>query len=529
MIATTLGGIGLFLLGMILLTDGLKTAAGGALRAVLGRFTGGTTRAVLSGAGITALVQSSSATVLTTIGFVSAGLLTLRQAIGVILGATVGTTSTGWLVSLLGLKLSIGAAALPLVGVGALLRLLTANRTAAAGLAIAGFGLIFVGIDVLQQGMASLSQHFDPADLPAAGVLGRFLLALVGVAMTIVMQSSSAAVATTLTALHSGTISLEHAAALVVGQNVGTSATAALAALGASVPARRTAIAHILLNVTTGAIAFLLVPAFLHVEPILADALNVAEPAIFIAAFHTFFTLLGVLLLAPVITPFTRLVERLVPEGTHTLTRYLDPSVAEIPQVAVEAARRTAMATADVVVERLHAALIEPRRSRINGQQLARANHALQETRRFLGHVRTSAQADEHARHLSVHHAIDHLGRLIERIEHHTPEFDVRHPAFDRLRADAAALMPTLRAWLQTDGADAPTDALRDLSDEIATTRRTGRELILGRTAIGELDPEIADARLAAMRWLDSSLYHVYRMLHHLAAHDPDAAANPPL
>ncbi|MFP5380591.1 MAG: Na/Pi symporter, partial [Vicinamibacteria bacterium] len=180
-----------------------------------------------AGAGITALVQSSSATTLATIGFVSAGLLSLPNAIGVVIGANIGTTATGWLVSLLGLKLSIGKIAMPLIGVGALLRLLARERLAQAGLALAGFGVIFVGIDALQAGMAALAGRVDPAQFPVAGLAGRLLLVLLGVLMTVIMQSSSAAVATTLTALSGGAITLDQAAALVIGQNVGTTVTAA--------------------------------------------------------------------------------------------------------------------------------------------------------------------------------------------------------------------------------------------------------------------------------------------------------------
>jgi phosphate:Na+ symporter len=524
-IATILGGIGLFLLGMILLTDGLTGAAGGALRSVLARFTGGTPRAVLSGIGLTALVQSSSATVLTTIGFVSAGLLTLRQAVGIILGAALGTTSTGWLVSLLGLKLSIGAVALPLVGVGALVRLLTRGRLAAAGLAIAGFGLIFVGIDVLQQGMATLSGRIDPATLPGVTIAGRLLLVGAGAAMTVVMQSSSAAVATTLTALHTGTITLEQAAALVVGQNIGTTATAALAALGASVPARRTAVAHILYNLLTGSIAFFLVPLVGHLEAVGAASVGAVEPTVVIAAFHTGFNLVGVLLLAPALGPFTRLVERLVPETLPTLTRHLDASVAEMPQVAVEAARRAALDIGDVVFGVLHAALLDPRRSHVRTADLDEADAALHSTRRFLAGVRTAAGAAEHARHLSLHHAMDHLSRLVERLRHHTPDRPAPGATFDELRTRAAALLPQVRQSLTGD-APPPTDACDALSDEVATRRRTDRERMLALTAQGELDPDVANANLEAMRWLDSSLYHVARAVHHLAVPDPVAAGD---
>jgi phosphate:Na+ symporter len=530
MIATILGGIGLFLLGMVLLTDGLKTAAGAALRNVLGRFTGGTLRAIASGAGLTALVQSSSATVLTTIGFVSAGLLTLRQAIGVIVGANLGTTSTGWIVSLLGLKLSIGAIALPLVGVGALLRLLTRDRLAATGIAIAGFGLIFVGIDVLQQGMATLSTRFDSADLPGATAGGRILLVGIGMVMTVVMQSSSAAVATTLTALHTGTISLDQAAALVVGQSIGTSVTAALAAVGASISAKRTAVAHILFNLLTGVIGFLLIPAASHLEVVLGRQLGIVEPALLIAAFHTTFKLAGVLLLAPAIAPFTRLVERIVPDATPALTRHLDASVAELPQVAVEAARRVVMEAGDVVINVLGDTLRDPRRGRIPRQPLDDAALALQRTRRFLAGVRTAANESDHARHLSLHHAMDHLDRLMERLQHHTPDAPADDPAFDEMRRRAAELAPALTAWLRGESdAPPPVRECQTLSAQVAERRRMDRNDTLARTAAGTLDPELANANLAAMRWLDSALYHAWRATHHLAVPDPLASAAAPL
>ncbi|HNP52760.1 MAG TPA: Na/Pi symporter, partial [Nitrosomonas nitrosa] len=216
------GGIGLFLMGMVLLTDGLKAVAGDALRGALVRFTGTPYKAFVSGALVTLMVQSSTATTVTLIGFVSAGLLTFPQAVGVVLGASLGTTGTGWMVSMLGLKVSLGFYALPLVGIGALLRLLTHGRWRSSGLALAGFGLIFVGIDHLQNGMQVLAGAFDLTALPSTGVIGHLIATVIGVFMTVVMQSSSAAVATTLTALHANVINFEQAASLVIGAAIGT-------------------------------------------------------------------------------------------------------------------------------------------------------------------------------------------------------------------------------------------------------------------------------------------------------------------
>lgn len=185
---------------MILLSDGLKSFAGDSLRKALLRFTGRPAAAFASGALVTAVVQSSSATTLATIGFVSAGLLGFSQSVGLVIGASLGTTSTGWLVAGLGLKFSITQFVLPLIGLGAFLRLLGRGRLKSLGLALAGFGLIFVGIDFLQAGMAGVGGQVSLAGLPATGIWGHLLTMGIGIALTVIMQSSSAAVATILAA-----------------------------------------------------------------------------------------------------------------------------------------------------------------------------------------------------------------------------------------------------------------------------------------------------------------------------------------
>jgi phosphate:Na+ symporter len=519
MIATILGGIGLFLLGMVLLTDGLKAAAGDALRSVLARFTGSPFAAMLSGAAVTALVQSSSATVLTTIGFVSAGLLTFAQSVGVIFGAAVGTTSTGWIVSLLGLKLSIGAAALPLVGVGALLRLLGRGRATWLGIALAGFGLIFVGIDVLQTGMQNLSEQIDPARFPGATLAGRLLLVGIGIAMTVVMQSSSAAVATTLTALHTGTVGLEQAAALVVGQSIGTTVTAALAAIGASVGAKRTAAAHILFNSFSGTIAFLLVPLIVHAGTTFAAGI---EPAVLIAGFHTGFTMLGLIVLAPFIRRFAHIIERALPDRGPQLTRHLDTTVLQVPAVAVEAARRSVMEIGSVLVGTLRDTVARPVRSHLDSATVDAADAALHAVRTFMGRIRAPDGGPAgHERQLSVLHAVDHFERLIERLRFHTPIRPEMDAELDVLRERAATELPAIERWLAGEAADPPSALAEALSTAVAERRRNSRARMLDDAARGFTDPDHALRTLEATRWLDSSLYHVWRAVHHLAT--PDA------
>jgi phosphate:Na+ symporter len=262
------------------------------LRRILVRLTGRPTAAFALGAGITVLAQSSSATTLATIGFVSAGILTFSQAIRIVMGASLGTTSTGWLVLLVGLKFGIGKPALPLVGLGAMVRLISRGRKAAAALAVAGFDLMFVGIDILQSGMVHLSTSLSQDDLPHGTFFGRALLVGIGMLLTVLTQSSAAAVAMTLAAFHSGMVDLEQGTSLIIGASIGTTWTSVLGGIGATTPVKRTAFAHILFSLAAGVLAFLLVPLFVFAVQRVEQGLERQFSALILAAFHTGFTLL---------------------------------------------------------------------------------------------------------------------------------------------------------------------------------------------------------------------------------------------
>jgi phosphate:Na+ symporter len=217
-----LGGVGLFLLGMTVMTDGLKALAGSALRTVLAKAAATPLSGAFWGAGVTLLVQSSSAVTMTTIGLVSAGLLTFPQGLGLVFGANVGTTGTGWLVALVGVRVSLASYALPMIFAGALAKLLGGRRIAAWGGAVAGFALVLYGLTTLQQGMGGLAESLHPSDLPAVlgtpgvgwaeGAIGLVSLIAVGLAMTAVMQSSTAAIAVTISAFFAGAVNLEQGA-----------------------------------------------------------------------------------------------------------------------------------------------------------------------------------------------------------------------------------------------------------------------------------------------------------------------------
>lgn len=335
--ASLLGGVGLFLLGMRLMTDGLKLAAGESLKRILDRGTRTPLRALLAGAAVTALVQSSSAVTVATIGFVNAGVLDLARAVLVVFGSNVGTTMTGWIVAVLGVKVQVGALAVPLVGAGALLHLVgRGSRRSALGDAIAGFGLFFLGIEVLRGAFEGLGETVDLAALAVPGAAGVALFVAIGFGLTALTQSSSAALALTLTAVAGGVVPLQAAAAAAIGTNVGTTSTAGLAVIGATPNAKRVAGAHVLFNVAAGAAALVALPLWLRGVAWLGLE---GAPATSIAVFHTGFNLLGVALLFPLRGRLVAwLAERFRSGEEEAATpRFLDRNVVDTPDLAIAA------------------------------------------------------------------------------------------------------------------------------------------------------------------------------------------------
>ncbi|WP_119290333.1 Na/Pi cotransporter family protein [Azohydromonas sediminis] len=337
-----LGGVGLFLLGMAMMTDGLKLAAGPALEQILARSTRTRLHGLASGALITAAVQSSSAVTVAAIGFVNAGLLSLSQALWVLFGSNVGTTFTGWLVALVGLRVKVDAFALPLVGLGALLKLFgRAPSLAATGQAVAGFGVLFLGIGLLQQAFLGFA---DDVRLPAGeGLWGVLALVAIGAALTVVMQASAASMAMALTAAQSGLIDVQGAAAVVIGANIGTTVTALLASVGATPNAKRAAAAHVLFNVLTAAVALALLPWLVAAIGWAREALGLdRDPAAKLALFHSIFNVLGVLLMWPLAGVLTRwlLARFRTIEEDEARPRYLDDNALQVPVIALDALRR---------------------------------------------------------------------------------------------------------------------------------------------------------------------------------------------
>ena len=513
------GGIGLFLMGMVLLTDGLKAFAGDALRRWLIRFTGTPAKAFASGALLTAMVQSSSATTVAVIGFVSAGLLPFPQAVGVVMGASLGTTGTGWVVAVLGLKVNVGFYAFPLVGIGAFLKLLAHGRWRSFGIALGGFGLIFIGIETLQDAMRGLSSVLDLARLPSSGLLGHLLTMLLGIVMTVIMQSSSAAIATTLTALHAGAVNFEQASSLVIGAAVGTTVTGALAAIGGSVSAKRTAIAHVVFNLATGLIAVVLLPLFLRLIAFAQHHFGLDPGAMSLAAFHTIFIAVGVAIFLPFVDRFSDAIERLLPDHGPVLTRNLDTTVLHNPSVALEATRRALQETAAETFHAMRCSLGVAINSPVAPEPLHEALERIQEFFRIIPPV-AEDEPLSHSR-IAQLHAIEHLARLQPRL---APPASVRAVLDDRRLVIAMKMSGEIlaqgEAGLRGEAANDWLAQLEQAAADLAQLRRLERPKILQQTAGGISVPSRALDLLDAMRWLDRLGYHTWRICHYLGGED---------
>src|SRR5215475_14133910 len=413
-----IGGVGLFLLGMTVMTAGLKGLAGSGLRTALSKAAETPLRGAFWGGVATLLVQSSSATTMTTIGLVSAGLLTFPQGLGLVFGANVGTTGTGWLIALIGLRVSLTAAALPMIFIGALIKLLGRGRAAAAGAALAGFALVLFGLTTLQQGMGGLAERLHPADLPAvlaapgvawwSSLLGVLAIVAVGLLTTAVMQSSTAAIAVTLSAYFTGAIGLDQGCALIIGQNIGTATSSAMAAIGASSTAKRLALAYILFKVIAALIALALFPVTI---PPLVRASKTIEAVTLLAGYHTAYNVVGVGVLLPMIDRFTRFVERILPERGSPLTRCLDRAALVTPLAAEEAVRRTVARSLGTMCGSIGEVLM----ARKGVASVTEASDALRQAREFISEAGGPPESeDEQERLTSTLHALDHSSRLAE-------------------------------------------------------------------------------------------------------------------
>ena len=351
-ILTLLGSLGLFLYGMKVMSDSLMEVAGNKMRNILARMTSNRFLAVITGFLITAIIQSSSATTLMVVSFVNASLLTLAEAIGVILGAHIGTTVTAWLITILGFKVSMSAIALPLVFLGFLLTFSKKISAQHWGKFIVGFAILFIGLQFLKDSVPDIKHNPEMLEwlqhYTQMGYWSVFIFLGIGTLLTIVVQSSSATMALTLVMCHEGWIPFDMAAAMVLGENIGTTITANLAALVANYNAKRAARAHFI-SQTTGVLVMViflypflrLIDHYTIMDGISAFDSPLAIP-VALSAFHTSFNVLNTLVLVWFIPIIVRVVERMVPykeehEPGVDAPKYLDASAKQYPQTTMKA------------------------------------------------------------------------------------------------------------------------------------------------------------------------------------------------
>ncbi|MDO6480553.1 Na/Pi cotransporter family protein [Shimia thalassica] len=504
------GGIGMFLLGMKIMTNALREAAGGNLRDWLSRFTTTPLRGVMTGAITTAIIQSSSATSVMVVGFVGAGLLSLGQALGVLYGANIGTTATGWIVSLLGFKLQLGSLAMALLFPAALLDLLAHGTLARVGRVVAGLCLLLVGLEFLQDGMKGLTEGARFDMLPSGTLGSVLLLLLIGAVFTILVQSSSAAVALALVLLDGGVISVSQATAMVIGMNIGTTFTAMMASVGGSRPMRQTAVGNLVFNLVTSALAL---PVAIFAEDQMTALAVATDPMTALLLFHLGFNVVGTALFLPFTSEFAAFIARLVPETKTDSLISLDRALLQDPGTALIAAQ-TALIT---IVGRLFDALgsaLQPEPDLRLLAALAPVEEAVEELVAFLEDIRLpEGVEDDEKIYTELLHQTDHVMRLLEH---------ARRPAFvqilleDRiLRRPALAVGAALLRHPPAPLTERDAERLARLHRLVEHRRKRHRRAMLLGEHAGMYSVSDVFSHTDAMRWLDRVLHHAERIAKH--------------
>ncbi|MCW5516426.1 Na/Pi cotransporter family protein [Muriicola sp. Z0-33] len=353
-----IGALGLFLFGMKVMSDALLLLAGNKMRSILATMTSNRFLGITTGFLITSIIQSSSATTLMVVSFSNASLLTLAESVSVIMGANIGTTITAWLITILGFKVSMSSIALPLVGFGFLFTFSKKQNNKNWGGFIIGFALLFIGLQFLKEAMPNINENPEILEFLGRytdmGFLSVLLFLFIGTLLTVIIQSSSATMALTLIMTAQGWIPFELAAAMVLGENIGTTITANIAAFVANYQAKRTARAHLIFNILGVIWMLILFYPFLSMISWLAGQMGSASPYVDAAAipvaislFHTVFNILNTFLLVWFITPIVKIVEKIVPEKAieevpMEVPKFLNKRILRYPETAISSLEKEA-------------------------------------------------------------------------------------------------------------------------------------------------------------------------------------------
>jgi len=329
-------GVGIFLFGMSMLEHAIRILSGKAFRRLIRQYTDGPIRSIGSGTLVTAILQSSSAVSLMVLAFVGAGVMSMQNAIGVIMGSNLGTTLTVWIVAIVGFKMKIEAFALPFIGLGGIGIIFfdDTDKPYQVCRLLIGFGFLFLGLDYMKSSVENVGQNFDLSMIPDYGL---WVYLVAGTLLTAIMQASAASIAIVLTALHTGLITFDIGVAMVIGANVGTTITVIIGSLGGIPAKKRVAFSHLIFNVITGIVAFVSINWLVRFIAQLVDIQT--NDVMGLALFHTIFNIIGVVLFFPFVGKLANLLYKIYPDRKPILTAYINNTPTEVIEAAASALR----------------------------------------------------------------------------------------------------------------------------------------------------------------------------------------------
>lgn len=372
-----IAGIAIFLIGMVFMEDGFKLFSGGILEKVLEKSTSNVPKAIATGFIATAIVQSSSLLTIIVISFLSAEMISLSGAIGVIFGSNIGTTTTAWIVSAFGMKIDIAYYAMPMLIFGVIFRFNKNKTYQGFGNILVGLGFVFLGIGYMKEGFEAMKEGLDLAQFAMTGYLGILVYILIGVVATVVIQSSSATMAIIITALATGQIEYVNALALAIGANIGTTVTAIIGSLSSNANGKRLAVAHFIFNLVTGFIAIVFLYQLADFVNMLSSHVGIDDKdyAMKLALFHTVFNIIGVLVVSPFTHKLVIYLESLFIEVDVDVSRakYLDDVVVAVPESALAALEKEVIHLYDNASEVLAHAISLHRHSFLNQENILEA------------------------------------------------------------------------------------------------------------------------------------------------------------
>ena len=337
-------GVAIFLFGMLSLEQGFQGFTGGTLERILRVSTNKRWKSLMFGMFSTTLMQSSSLVTVITISFLSVGILDLAAGIGIIFGANLGTTTGAWLIAGLGLKVKIATYAMPMLIFGIFLVFQKNKSLKAIGSILAGLGFLFLGIHYMKEGFESFHDTIDLAEYALVGVKGLIVFTLIGIGMTVIMQSSHAAMVLIITALSVQQITYDNALALAIGSNIGTTVTAIIGSMSANIAGKRLAVAHLLFNLVTALVALLMLEQFMQAVDYIASAMNISDDDVTLklAIFHSLFNLVGILIMLPFIDLLVTQIERLLKGKPVQIDKpkYLNDEAMKFPDTVVSAVHK---------------------------------------------------------------------------------------------------------------------------------------------------------------------------------------------